>query len=40
MNVKVDLEEFSERVSLVDFYDVITGKVEKRMQDMIVQRLL
>lgn len=40
MNVKVDLEEFSERVSLVDFYDVIAGKVEKRMQDMIVQRLL
>lgn len=29
MNVKVDLEEFSERVSLVDFYDAIARKVEK-----------
>lgn len=40
MNVKVDSKKFIKCKSLIDFYDVITGKVEKRMQDMIVQRLL
>lgn len=29
MNVKVDSKKFIKCKSLIDFYDVITGKVEK-----------